>query len=231
MTNELDNQQPGPEPQGNSGGLNDWVSALADGQLRGREFARAVADVAASGDARATWHAYHVVGDVLRSGDLVACADDAAFLARFQSRLQREAASALPLAHAGSDITADANSNDHKSIANNVSRTWRNGINSPKNEGGADSRSRWKLLAGVASMAAVGAIGWNLLGGPSGVSGPAGTVPAAEQLAQAPEQPQVMIRDPRLDALLAAHKQFGGTSALQMPAGFLRNATFENPGR
>jgi len=36
-----------------------------------------------------------------------------------------------------------------------------------------------------------------------------------------------MIRDPQLDALLAAHRQFGGTSALQMPAGFLRRATFE----
>jgi sigma-E factor negative regulatory protein RseA len=36
-----------------------------------------------------------------------------------------------------------------------------------------------------------------------------------------------MIRDPQLDAMLAAHKQFGGASALQMPAGFLRNATFQ----
>jgi sigma-E factor negative regulatory protein RseA len=40
-----------------------------------------------------------------------------------------------------------------------------------------------------------------------------------------------MIRDPRLDALLAAHRQFGGTSALQMPSGFLRNATFEESSR
>ena len=42
---------------------------------------------------------------------------------------------------------------------------------------------------------------------------------------------QVMLRDPRLDELLAAHKQFGSTTALQMPAGFLRNATFETPSR
>jgi sigma-E factor negative regulatory protein RseA len=41
----------------------------------------------------------------------------------------------------------------------------------------------------------------------------------------------VMIRDPRLDALLAAHRQFGGASALQMPSGFMRNATFEDGGR
>ena len=39
-----------------------------------------------------------------------------------------------------------------------------------------------------------------------------------------------MIRDPRLDELLAA-QQFGKTTALQMPAGFLRNATFEAPKR
>lgn len=40
-----------------------------------------------------------------------------------------------------------------------------------------------------------------------------------------------MIRDPRLDELLAAHRQYGNTTALQMPAGFLRNATFEAPRR
>jgi sigma-E factor negative regulatory protein RseA len=31
--------------------------------------------------------------------------------------------------------------------------------------------------------------------------------------------------------MMAAHKQFGGTSALQMPSGFLRNATFETQQR
>ena len=40
-------------------------------------------------------------------------------------------------------------------------------------------------------------------------------------------EPQVMIRDPQLDALLAAHRQLGGASAIHMPAVFLRNTTFE----
>ena len=40
-----------------------------------------------------------------------------------------------------------------------------------------------------------------------------------------------MIRDPQIDAFLAAHRQFGGTSALQTPTGFLRNATFEEGAR
>jgi sigma-E factor negative regulatory protein RseA len=38
-------------------------------------------------------------------------------------------------------------------------------------------------------------------------------------------QEVTMIRDPRLDELLAAHKQFGGVSALQQPAGSLRSVS------
>jgi len=40
-----------------------------------------------------------------------------------------------------------------------------------------------------------------------------------------------MLRDAQLDALLAAHRQLGGGSALQMSSGFLRNATFDGGGR
>jgi sigma-E factor negative regulatory protein RseA len=59
----------------------------------------------------------------------------------------------------------------------------------------------------------------------------ADAVPANTATASAPESAPVMIRDARLDELLAAHKQFGGASALQQPAGFLRNATFQQAGR
>jgi len=47
----------------------------------------------------------------------------------------------------------------------------------------------------------------------------------------AEESGAVMLRDPQLDALLAAHRQHGGVTALQMPAGFLRNATFNEASR
>jgi sigma-E factor negative regulatory protein RseA len=40
-----------------------------------------------------------------------------------------------------------------------------------------------------------------------------------------------MIRDPQLDALLAAHRNFAGASALQMAPGFVHNANFEGVGR
>lgn len=230
----------------------ELVCALADGQLRGLEFARAVDLVNASGDARATWHAYHVAGDVLRSGDAASCADDAAFIARFQTRLRREISDLM-----SSDVAPDdlpngvpdaANTqgmiqgatNTVASYANTTRAAGTNGIDFLQIESANESRFRWKLLAGVASVAAVGAIGWSMVGGLNGLGGAGrgdgmreGTSPLASQLAQnsAPPQPPVMIRDPHLDALLAAHKQFGGTSALQMPAGFLRNATFDSPAR
>ena len=112
---------------------------------------------------------------------------------------------------------------------------------------------RWKLVAGLASLAAVAAIGWNWVGGVGAVA-PAGAQLAQQQPAQgarapasvlaasestsgaaAPTRvvigsvPQVMLRDARLDEMLAAHQQAGGAS--QMPSGFLRNATFEGPSR
>ena len=101
-----------------------------------------------------------------------------------------------------------------------------------------DSLFRWKMVAGFASLAAVAAIGWNSFSvlqseAPQGAQLAVVTQPSAgtEQTELAQAGPAVMIRDPRLDELLAAHKQYGGASALQMPAGFLRNATFETPQR
>jgi sigma-E factor negative regulatory protein RseA len=106
---------------------------------------------------------------------------------------------------------------------------------------------RWKLVAGLASLAAAAAIGWNWIGNAGAPAGARlaqqqqGAVVAASEpspRAAAPNRvvvgsgsaaPQVMLRDARLDELLAAHQQAGGAS--QMPSGFLRNATFESPSR
>jgi sigma-E factor negative regulatory protein RseA len=75
---------------------------------------------------------------------------------------------------------------------------------------------------------AVAALGWSWISGSPGEAQLARVAPTpATDVPQAP----VMIRDARLDELLAAHRQSGGASALQMPSGFLRNATFEGPAR
>lgn len=199
----------------------ELVSALADGQLRGSEFAEVVASATGSPDGLATWHAYHVVGDVLRCADLCNGQDAPAFVARLRQHLEAPVAVVAPLDFA---LQGTAGLAVPVSVA---------GHGSLRTESANDPVIRWKLLAGAASMAAVAVLGWHLAGWDAGFGRPsqlAVATPPAATAALAAES-AVMLRDARLDELLAAHKQFGGTSALQMPAGFLRNATFENPAR
>lgn len=206
----------------NEMGKREQLSALADGQLHGDELAQALA-YAEQSDGQATWQLYHLVGDVLRSSDLAKPARPD-FMVRLRDELAKERAVVTPASPAQVAVVAPAMENAANAAV-----------------------FRWKMVAGFASLAAVAAIGWTSLaslqsGGTPGASGaqlvlapeqassPAGGAPAVA-VADAEGGSQVMIRDPRLDELLAAHKQFGSTSALQMPAGFLRNATFESPGR
>lgn len=72
------------------------LSAAADGDTAAMDAAtRAWRDDA---NARATWHAYHLIGDVLRSSDLAAApARDAAFLSRLRSKLATEPVLLAPL--------------------------------------------------------------------------------------------------------------------------------------
>lgn len=188
----------------------ELISALADGQLRGEALVRGV-DVAASDPtAREAWHTYHLIGDVLRSGELASGTAPAAFLSRLQLRLQQEPRAWEP---APADTIARA------------------GAVAPVREAANDASFRWKLVAGLASVAAVTAIAWTAVGGL--VSQPEqGQLAAARGGALvAGNERGVMIRDPKLDEFLAAHRQLGGASALQMPAGFLRSATFEGSHR
>lgn len=206
----------------------ELVSALADGQLRDEEFAQAMETLAGSADARAAWHAYHLLGDVLRSGELAASrGHDAAFVSRLQLRLRREGPVSRPAPDA--NLAADP---VHSGGAAGIDHL-------PAASAANDAGFRWMPVAAFASLAALTVLGWHAVEGLSTRSAspqltevttfPIRPVQQAGTLAEA-GQP-VMIRDSRLDRLLAAHQQFGGTSALQMPAGFLRNATYEEPVR
>lgn len=200
----------------------EQLSAMADGELGGAQ-AQALVNASRS-DAQLleTWASYHAIGDALR-----AHASDAPVTTQPSLEL---AAAVTPMVPA-----ATLQTTAFQAAAN-------------------DSVWRWKLVAGVAALAAVGSVLWSVVGqqgGPAGAqlaqrSSPApaivaraqevavqgGTVqPGTNQAGTNSEVAPVMIRDPRLDELLAAHKQFGGASALQQPAGFLRNATFTPTGR
>lgn len=226
----------------------ELLSALADGRLQGDDFQQALALASDSEAGQLTWHAYHVVGDVLRSTELADCQGDADFLARLRGRLAEEPqhAAVRPLQSDVPAVVAPVEPMPVPAVAQ--------GRRTQLSASTSASNTRWKLVAGLASVAAVATMGWQWLGSPvapEGLAAPrlagntaagasvsvaaapaVGSTPAsvAQAAADAGAQP-VMLRDPRLDELLAAHRQFGGTSALQMPAGFLRNATFERPER
>ncbi|MEO7390878.1 MAG: sigma-E factor negative regulatory protein [Ramlibacter sp.] len=188
------------------------ISALADGQLQGEAFARGAEVACSDPAAREAWQTFHLIGDVLRSGELATGTAPAAFLSRLQERLQREP-QPLPLAQAP------------------LASTWPVAAEIARGAPANDASFRWKLVAGFASLAAVAAVGWTVVGGMAGPPEQAQLASRQGPAVAAEPGAGVMIRDPRLDELLAAHRQMGGASALQMPAGFLRNATFEGPAR
>lgn len=215
--------------------VSEQISALADGQLQGEEFAKVIADLGSDARLRETWHTYHLVGDVLRAGDHAPCSDADGFMSRLQQRLAAETVVRAPIP-----------------VVVPVPRVV---------EAANEPVFRWKLVAGAASLAAAAAIGWTWVGSNPAPAGPQLALQQQQQLQ--PQQPAdapnsvlaaagspasgrvaspttrvivgngsdaaVMLRDPRLDELLEAHQQAGGAS--QMPSGFLRNATFDAPSR
>jgi len=66
------------------------LSALADGHADANEAARACGAWRHQPDARATWHAYHLIAETMRSPDQPAASDSEAFLQRLRSRLAEE---------------------------------------------------------------------------------------------------------------------------------------------
>ncbi len=66
------------------------LSALADGQAHSDEVARACGAWRHQPEARATWHAYHLIGEAMRSPDQAAASDSSAFLQRMRARLAEE---------------------------------------------------------------------------------------------------------------------------------------------
>ncbi len=196
----------------------ELLSALADGELSGAELAQGLRALGEDADAVSAWRSWHLIGDVMRSPELAAGTPSDQFMRRLSQRLAAEAA---PMALAVERAVASA---VETRVSDSIVAA------EPANDG----VFRWKLVAGLASVAAAVAVGWTILS--SQGMAPAGaqlaTAPAGAQVATAPAaQGGVMIRDAALDELLAAHRQLGDTTALQMPARFLRNATFEGPAR
>ena len=185
------------------------ISALVDGQLAEPEFSTTVQAMRGRAELLETWRVYHLSGEVLRASQPLTALDSTAFVARLRGRLQ-------PLSPEPVDRLIDASTQDSPLV---VTRSAAN-----------DGQFRWKMAAGLASLAAVLAVFWGMTERAGQTDAQLARTSAAAPGVQAAadvQVPGVLIRDARLDELLAAHKQFGSSSALQTPAGFLRNATLE----
>jgi sigma-E factor negative regulatory protein RseA len=182
--------------------LQEQLSALHDGELSASQAAALVSASLADSTVMQQWRSMSMIGSILREQQNSAVARPAV--------VQSEGAVGLPAQEAAND-----------------------GV------------FRWKMVAGLAAFAAVGSLAWGLLGNLGEKAGVQNAVMAQNQSAPATSasaasasgqgliavggqvagQEVTMIRDPRLDELLAAHKQFGGSSALQQPAGSLRSVS------
>lgn len=197
----------------------EQLSALADGELGVNEVARACANWRAGSSAQATWHAYHLIGDVLRSDDLASRPrTDRAMLEKLRERL------------AGEPVVLAPGPTLRRTVADRPQRNpW-----------------PWAALSAVAAGFAAVAGVLIVLGGTPVDSNtvkigltdgalPATLARAASRPFEQTLQPVLadgrLVRDARLDQYLDAHKHFSGVSALGVPSTFLRGATSDATNR
>ncbi|EKZ99345.1 RseA family anti-sigma factor [Cupriavidus metallidurans] len=182
----------------------EQISALMDGELAPHDVDAALG--LAKGDAgMADWSMYQLIGDAMRSEELTHAGSTEAFLSRFSAQLEAEPHVLVP---------AVAQAGRHRLLV----------------------RPSWvrRVVPGTAIAAAVAAVSWVVvpqMRGPGGVGAPDAVVASVEQPAGATVKAGVaapaaagsimavsadsaqMIRDPRLDEYLRAHRASVATDA------------------
>ncbi len=119
------------QPAGEASATRATMSAWADGQVDAGDAALAL--WAADGEARRSWHAYQLIGDVLRSEELAGSPGrDEALLQRVRLRLAQESAIVAP----SGDVTP------RQSAARTLRRRWSIGA----------AAAGFVMVAGVASV-------------------------------------------------------------------------------
>lgn len=180
------------------------MSSLMDGDLPPDAAADAFAAWRQDPDARATWHAYHLIGDVLRSEDLATRpAVDEAFLQSLRTRLADEPVPLAPAPLMQGPAAADA--------AGAASMQVANGAPVAARRGGRWRMGRMMAPAAVAAgfVAVAGVMVISRVMSPAPVAGP--TLAAAPGAAVAASG--MLVRDARLDRYLAAHRSLANGAA------------------
>lgn len=197
----------------------DRISSLVDGELAEADVARGCLDWRDSAEARAAWHRYHLIGDVMRSEQLGSTPlRDEAFLLAFRARLASEPVVLAPAPHAASDAAA---------------------VRPPR------VRQAWfpsvVVAAGFAAVAGVLVV--SRLSNPGaevGTTSIAAAGAASSGLQRAamgaePDTPaaidQQLVRDARLDRYFEAHRGALNGNSFGVPGGALRSVDIVLPQR
>lgn len=199
------------------------LSALADGEVDAARVASVCEGWRADAGLRASWHAYHVIGDAMRSDELAAdAARDAAFVLALRERLAHEPVVLAPVPMTARDQPVP--------VRRVVGWSWK----APAAVAAGFIVVAGALLVTNGTPPPSGAGQGMLAQSLRGSSTPA---PTFVQVAAPGAEPQALVadgqlvRDARLQRYFAAHNQFGGSSALDAPSGFLRAATSQTPAR
>jgi len=203
------------------------LSALADGDATDSEAARAFQAWRDDPDARATWHGYQLIGDVLRSEDLASAPRaDEAFLVALRARLADEPVVLAPQPRAEEVPEAVP------AVANGGAATR--------------SRARWQgpmamaagflvVIGGLnvlrpfghgpdASVAAAGGASSPLMASATAINNNGAVVPVGQQTPA-----QTKAAADQLAPYLAAHRQSAMNAPFQMPGNDLRNVNLVQP--
>lgn len=192
-----------PDPSAETGGaaelppaaddVRSWLSALADGDEQAASKAcKAWRD---DPDARATWHAYHLIGDVMRSDDLAHRPKrDADFLAGIRARLADEPVVMAPVA-----------------VAPPAPRRRQPWLVPTAAAAG------FAVVAGVLVVARLGMPGGAVDTGPVLATSATGAAPLAQS--RNGNIRQVMLRDARVDEYLRVHQATRGGVIMMAPSG------------
>jgi sigma-E factor negative regulatory protein RseA len=186
------------------------LSAMADGEADAAEVGPGCAAWAADDELGRRWHAYHLIGDVLRSEDLAhSPARDQAFLQRLRLRLDEEPAVLAPQPLQPPQPAPVA-------AAPRPARRW----------------MPMALAAGVMALATVLVVALRPAadgaGSPTLARAPDAVVPvAAVAVPQAEPVPPGgrVLRDAQLDRYLRAHREYATALPGSLPGGAGRSIT------
>lgn len=206
----------------------EWLSALADGELAAADVPTVCAEWRDDPSVQSRWHAYQLIGDVLRSDDLASTArHDSDFMASLRSRLEVEPVVLAPAPLHGSS-----------SVETTV------GAPALAVSGSDGRRRRWMLPSALAASFAAVVVGGVMMSTPADRAAPPGqiatkapvVVPAVADGSGMTDMPVVtangrLIRDARLDRYLAAHQQWSGGAVIGGHAAYLRQVSADAPTR